>query len=322
MVPIDKLRHPKETIYYVVLVVIAVIIWLSLSGLILGFGFYLFVLGPFVLPAILFIVLCYYWYYLRSKAKLYGDAVKISYNQYPELYSFLVSTSNQYGVKTPDCFIVSSNQIGAITQKVFLQNYIILDSGTVDSVLEKGKRDELLWLIAFGIGHHAAGHLGFLKKLLIAPAYIIPLLPKAYSRACVMTADRFATYVMNDVNVAKSCLSKLALGSYALQNDINVDAFREQENEIPQIPAFVNKLSSSEPRTTVRLSELNKFKVELDFLTQYAKHSSHSYTEQARQPSANRPFATQQATAKYCHACGKENVATYRFCEDCGSPAL
>lgn len=338
--PIDKLRLPKETVYFTILAVVGSIIWLFFamflynsifSGLwffrvidnFVGYGFsegIIIIRIIILLFSVAIAVGISYWYYLRYKARLYGETIKVSYNQYPDIYKFLVNTSQAAGIETPECFILGTNQISSFAQRVFLQKYILLESGVVDAIYTKESSKELKWLVAFYIAHHAAGHLDFWKKLWIKPAYFIPFLGKAYSRACAITADRIATYIINDVDVGKNALSLMALGSQKLAGDISVQAFREQENEIPQIPAFINKLSCSLPRTTIRLIELDRFKVEMDFLAQYTNYAQNSSNKQTTGNSSNPAPAINAST--FCHACGKENVSTYRFCADCGTPSL
>ncbi|CAN5401001.1 hypothetical protein BH09BAC1_BH09BAC1_02850 [soil metagenome] len=345
MIPVSKLQHPKEQVYFIIMAVVSVLLWL----VILSFIYFLDRFSPMAILAsvmgmhpayneyedfmmvftivswafnIGIILLIYYWYYLRYKARLYGDAIKVNYNQFPELYTFIEFTSKKLGVETPECFILADNQISGFAQRVFLKRYILLNSTIVDAISKKGKDNEIKWLIAYHIGHHAAGHLNPLKSFLIGPAVIIPFLNKAYRRACVLTADRIGTYITGDINDGKKALSLIALASIELRDEINYQAFREQENEIPQIPAFINKLSSQFPRTTVRLIELDKFKVELEFLKQYEQFGNQNQHLNAGNgspvvaPPLFQPLSPQQI--RFCHACGVKNRAEDRYCAECG----
>jgi len=88
-------------------------------------------------------------------------------------------------------------------------------------------------VIAHELAHHAAGHTAFWRNLLIKPAFFIPFLGAAYSRACELTADRVAAAWLRDPAASKSALILLASGSLRFRKQVDLQAFREQERLVP-----------------------------------------------------------------------------------------
>ena len=84
----------------------------------------------------------------------------------------------------------------------------------------------------------------------------IPFLGGAYSRACELTADRIGVYLCGDKDAACRGLIALACGSKLLSPTTNLQAFKEQERELPWFFAFWNDLYSSHPRLTMRVAAL------------------------------------------------------------------
>jgi Zn-dependent protease with chaperone function len=253
MIDIDDIRHPKEKTYYTIMMVVSIVMYILLCIPI----FASFVVA---IPFLLLFALLSWWISLRFKANLYGNSVHVNTKQYPELYSIAENQSKQLGVELPPLFIQNSQgSVNAYAAKIFLSKYIILESSLVDLMLSTNRTAELEMIIGHELAHHAAGHLSTAKKLLTTPGKLIPFIGAAYSRACELTCDRIGFVLNQNLEASQTALVALALGSKGLLSKSNTQAFIEQEYEIPEIAAFVNKLSATHPLTTVRVSQLQHF---------------------------------------------------------------
>ena len=296
---VDSLRHPKEQTYFTVLAVIAVLIWIPLIPFAL-FGI------PITLMVLLFVWLSLQYF----KAVILGDSVKVSPSQYPEIYERAENLRVELGMSSlPEIYILNSHGIVQATAARVLGNkYIFLYSSLVDLMLLKGHSKELDFILGHELGHHAAGHISIWKSVLLVIVKHFPLIGKAYSRACELTADRIGHHLVKDEMVSKRALAALALGSGALIEDLNIEAFQQQEKEIPDVMAFIHKVFSGYPRTTRRVIEIEEF----------AKYSQYMNTQQGTTQSYSNTQSTSQST-KFCGKCGVSNGATDKFCSGCGN---
>lgn len=249
MLSVNNIRHPKEKTYYGIMVFVSIIVYMIISIPLIGALI-------FAMPVILIIALIMWWGAMRFKAHIFGHSVNVNANQYPEIHQIAKNQAKQLGITLPKIFIVNDGETNAFASKVFRGKYILLNSGIVDILLSTDRTKELESIIGHELGHHAAGHLSTLKKILLFPGKFIPFVGSAYSRACELTCDRIGFMLCGDSEASQRGLFALALGSSRLLKDGNMNAFVAQENEIPDIAAFFNKLYASHPRTTVRIREI------------------------------------------------------------------
>ncbi len=251
MLNINYLRHEKEKTYLVIMKIVGVLMWLIL--LLSTFGLIIL----WALP-IIFITWIFSIYF---KAVIYGDSVRVTSKQYPQIHNIVIEHCNKLNISTPpDVFIYNGNGlINAAAIKFLSKKYVVLMSGLVDLMLERNKLNELSMIIGHELGHHAAGHTNFWKNLLLKPAHIVPFLGSAYSRSCELTADRIGLALTNDLKASENALVAIALGCESLANDTNIDEFVLQENEIPEFMGFLHKVFSTHPRMTKRVMEIRIF---------------------------------------------------------------
>jgi Zn-dependent protease with chaperone function len=249
--PISALRHPKESTYFTVAAIAGTLAWLCLI--------------PFVIP----FVIMFFWVIIplligvwifkqRYKAEMLGNSIKVSRNQYPEIFEIVERHCRALGLAVPPAvFVVNMNGVvNAIARKILKDKYVMLYSDLIDLMLAHGSTIELSSIIGHELGHHAAGHVAFWKQTLLKPAMCIPFLGGAYSRACELTADRIGLYLCGDKDAACRGLIALACGSKLLSPRTNLQAFQDQERELPWFFAFWNDLYSSHPRLTKRVMAL------------------------------------------------------------------
>ncbi|MDZ4846448.1 MAG: M48 family metallopeptidase [Chitinophagales bacterium] len=257
----SQLRHPKESGYFTIMAVFGGLIWLSLLPV-------LFIGSIFIIPYLLVVAFVSWVLSLYHKAVLYGTGVRISEQQFPEIYKIAQEQSQEMGMSSlPDLFTYNGNGlVNAFAQKTLSRRYVMLPGDLVDLLLRENKIDELKMIIGHELAHHAAGHLNFGKNLLILPARIIPFISGAYGRACELTADRIGYHVTQNAQASKNALLCLAHGSKTLAPKTNIQAFIGQEQDIPYFPGLVHKLVSTHPRMTRRLIELEEFASYSDYL--------------------------------------------------------
>ncbi|MFR3332200.1 MAG: M48 family metallopeptidase [Odoribacter splanchnicus] len=251
---VNALRHGKEKTYFTVMLVVSVIIWLLCSIAVIT----MLTAG---LPILLMVVFVSWLSAQYFKAVVFGNSVRVHAKQFPEIHQIVAEQARELGIsKLPTVFIENGNgTVNAFAVKMLSKKYIILKSDLVDLMLRHGKTDELAMIIGHELAHHAAGHLSFFRNLLIFPGRIIPFIGGAYGRACELTADRIGYSLVGNKRVAENALITLALGAQTLKSGINVEAFIEQETDIPEFMGFIHKLFSSHPRMTRRVIEIEQY---------------------------------------------------------------
>jgi len=300
MTNVNDIRHPKETGYFTVMAVVSGLIWLPMiPAAIVGF----FISIPFLIVAWLSS--------LYFKAVILGDSVRVSADQYPEIYQRANEISRELKMTSvPEIFVVNSNGvINAVAYRVLDGKYIFVYSSLVDLLLIKGHRKELDFILGHELGHYAAGHMQFWKRIFLFWGKLVPFVGAAYSRACELTADRIGHHFVDDTTVSKRALAAMALGSATLLETISIEAFKAQEAQIPSVIGFIHKIFSQYPRTTRRVIEIEEFEEYNRFLkTKSTGASTHTQT----------PPSAPTSEHVFCSSCGTKNLGQASFCENCG----
>lgn len=252
MIQIDSIRHPREKDYFIVAAVMGGLMWFLVT--LATFGLIIIYIG---IGALTFWIMEKFF-----TAMLFGDSVKISEKQYPEINTIVARQCAGLGLeKVPDVFIVNGQGIvNAMAVRFLSKRYVLLMSDLVDLMLSRGQFDELATVIGHELGHHAAGHINVWRTLLIAPAKFVPFLGNAYSRACELTCDRIGFALTGNREASQRALAYLALGSRNLASGLNIEAFMEQEKDVPPFFGFLSLIFSTHPRMTLRIAELAQFK--------------------------------------------------------------
>lgn len=305
------IRHEKETTYFIVSAIISGIVWL----------FLIWFAWIALIPAIIISWLTGQYF----RAMIFGNTIKVSPEQFTEIYEMAEHATKRLNLtEMPEIFILSGQgAINALAIKFLTRRYVLLYSNLVDLALKRGAYKELQMIIGHELAHHALGHTNIFKNLFLIPANLIPFLGAAYGRARELSADRVGMVLTGDSDAAKRALASLALGSESLATDINLMAFKEQENYIPPIMGFLYEIYSSHPRMTKRITELEN----------YAGHMVTQMQVSAPVPSvspANLPYsgasliaepAREVASAQSddsCPHCGRRYQPGDNFCYDCG----
>lgn len=128
--------------------------------------------------------------YARHRA----ESVKISPTQFPEAYRIVVSLSADMGlVRPPEAYVrVGEGRSGTGASGHGLRRFLVLSNDTFEVGGRLRDPDSLAFLIAHQLGHVAAGHTGYWRRLATLGAELVPGLGSALSRAMEYTADNYA----------------------------------------------------------------------------------------------------------------------------------
>jgi len=253
MISIGQYRHPREKVYFFIAGIFSALIWLVALP-------FLGMIMLFLLPAVLIMMILTWMAQQSSKAKIFGNSVRVSDHQHEEIFAIVRELSARLGMmKIPYVFIVNEAVVNAFAVRMTHSKYIMLHSSLVDLMLADGELNQLRMIIAHELAHHAAGHTSSLKNTFLLPARILPYIGASYQRACELTADRIALVLAGNAESAKKALVAIASGSMKLFPKLNTDSFLRQEAEIPGFFGFTTELYSTHPRTTKRVFEIEKF---------------------------------------------------------------
>jgi len=246
---INQFRHPKESVYRGICVVVGLLIWI-----------------PLFFPLLVFIPFIAIFMWMAQKffeASVYGNAMHVNEGQFPQLHNIKLELSDKLGLKhVPEFFIVNSEgAMNALAIKFLNTKFVLMYSSLID-LLKTEDNKSIEMVLAHELAHHAAGHTGFWLNLAMKPAMFVPFLGSAYSRACELTADRIAYSLVGDVNVATTALIKLACGSDTLGKNLDIDTFVAQEAQVPSFAGYINEIYSSHPRMTKRVEHITAFSLE------------------------------------------------------------
>ena len=209
------------------------------------------------------------------------NGVLLGENQLPEVYGQAVKAARLLGMThMPDVYVSGERTWDCMTYGSDKDAFILI--GTALATNFRGP--ELMFLFAREMGHCRAGHAlwktvirflvgeqgprkglmggGLLSALspsaLLEGALEMPLL--AWARQAEITADRAGLLAIGDEDVARRVLLSWTLKSSFLFNQINIEAWLEQQGSGDDGISKLSELTtSSTPYITRRLSFLQKF---------------------------------------------------------------
>lgn len=217
-VDVESLVYKHEGPLFALHVVIASLFWLLLILGTLGLA----------LLWILFIFVGYLFAHSALIAWIKGNGVRITPQQFPDLYKRYMYCCNRLGMTDiPDAYIINGQgSLNAFATRFLGRHFVVLYSNVVDALMDKPES------INFYIGHELA-HIR--RKHLtwgpfIWPASVLPLIGAGYSRAREYTCDAFGRACCADTLPAVHGLVALAAGEkrWAV---VNVSAYLEQARE-------------------------------------------------------------------------------------------
>jgi Zn-dependent protease with chaperone function len=246
--------HPKENFYFTIKIVVSAIVY-TLMGYFLffadlplvGFTKYIF----FFYAAIIALILLFQFGILIGYIK--GNAVKISENQFSDIYATVVKQSTALGLThVPDVYLLQAGGLlNAFATRFVGRNYIVLYSDVLEEAYEDNKA-AVDFIIGHELGHIKRNHLT--KNLLLFPSVIIPFLNAAYSRACEYTCDSIGACL--SPQGAQNGLLLLAAGK-RLYKKVNLDTYVAQTYMEGGFWKWFAEKVSTHPNLTKRLEKFN-----------------------------------------------------------------
>jgi Zn-dependent protease with chaperone function len=251
-------RTAREKVYAALMLIVGALGWLAFAAAVnyalttedaqtramfWVYGSYagLFVVYRFVAP-------------LVYRAYSYGNMIRLSPQQFPELHRMVAEGAAGLGMKTaPTAFLYNSNGLfNAFAARVLGGRFVYLTSALV----EANDDAQVRFVVGHELGHHAAGHLNPWLNLLKFPAHVVPFLGPAYSRARETTCDAVGFRVCGDVKAAQSALAMLGCGCRRMNAGLNCEAFAAQEADVPLLFGWLREIFASHPRLTRRVGAI------------------------------------------------------------------
>lgn len=238
-----ELRTEKERTLYTICLVVSCIFWGVLVIGTLG-------LGIVYIASAAAVVLMGQAMFL---AALKGNGVRITADQFPELYQRLVKASEKLELAAvPEAYLYNHRgAFNAFAMRFLDRNFVVLYADLLEACAEDdGSID---FIIGHEIGHLALGHAKMAPLLL--PSRLVPLLGHAYSRSCEYSCDRAGTVVAGTSEGAVRGIAVLAAGGrYAPR--LNVDEYLKQRLDTGGFWMGVVELAMSHPYLPKRIGAI------------------------------------------------------------------
>lgn len=241
----QQLVHPKENIYFALVLLFSI-----LSYLVLAFS----IIGIAVIAVILLVSLMFQGLMM---AGIRRNGVRLSEEQFPRLYEMAAQTAMDMELKSvPDIYVLESEGVlNAFATRFFRRNMVVLYS-SIFEMAERGAEKEVMFVMAHEFAHLKRKHV--IVSTFILPAMWIPFLGTAYSRACEYTCDRYAAYYVQSFEASRDALTMLAIGS-SLYPKVNKEAYMRQLETESGFFAWLNEKLSTHPHLPKRLYALSRF---------------------------------------------------------------
>ena len=216
-------------------------------------------------PVELAVAACVRLFKNLGSAELLGRAVKVGPTQFPRVHGLAVSCAQTLGIAVPTVYVVNNPHLNAATYGTNEDSFILVHSALVDHFSD----EELLSVLGHECGHIHNHHVVYLTALhylgqaanvlLRYAALPILLSLRAWSRRAEITCDRAAALCVGDMDVALRAITKLALGSQKLYEELNVEAFLQQHAEAKQNVGRFGEVFSTHPWLPKRVLALRAF---------------------------------------------------------------
>jgi Zn-dependent protease with chaperone function len=201
----------------------------------------------------------------KVKAELLGGGVRVTSEQFPRIYNSLVYCSKKLGIPIPETFVHQNVELNAFTIGTNDDSVIVLNNGLVDQLSE----EELRYVIGHECGHIQNGHVTYMYMayLMARVGYyflwilIFPFLMalKHWSRQAEITADRAGLICCQDLQQAKQVMVKAALGSKELFNQVNMEEYMSQLEDLKPNIGRLNEFFKTHPYLPKRVAALELY---------------------------------------------------------------
>lgn len=202
------------------------------------------------------------WY----RSDILGRAIKVSGRQFPHLNSLVRECADELSIAAPTVYITQDfSSINAGTFGTESDSFILVNSATVDRLSDA----ELKFVIGHECGHIQNSHVTYSTALhfltymagnfvrwIITPARVALM---GWSRRAEITCDRAGLVCAKDPDAAINALVKLAVGSQALVDQVDLDDYLGQIDDIKKGFGRVSEYFLSHPYLPKRVKALQLF---------------------------------------------------------------
>ena len=189
---------------------------------------------------------------------LRGNAVKVSHNQFKDIYAIAQAQADQLGLDdAPTIYVIEGHgMFNAFAMRFFFRNYVVLFSKVLESAYKQGGQDAVAFVIAHELGHLKLGHVTWWHVFLTLPASVILFpLGLAYSRVCEYEADAVATRLAR--KGVKQGIIALAVGPY-LAGKVDHEAYLSDAVEDKGFATWYSMVFSTHPHVADRLMQASR----------------------------------------------------------------
>lgn len=238
------LVDPKENLLLVSLFIFSVLVWGVLAVTIVGVVYVLLVGAVLWFGNGLLV------------ASLRSGAVEVTDKQMPELYVRYKEIAKQLGIlNLPKLYILeSAGLLNAFATRHAGRDFVVIYSDFVEG-FGPGS-DEVAFILGHELGHIERKHL--LKRMLVAPGLLLPLLGAAYSRACEHSCDRYGAFVANNQQASLNAVMALAGGRY-LAKQYSAEAFASQYQKERGFFVSLHEVTSGYPTLAQRAAQVQSY---------------------------------------------------------------
>lgn len=238
---IGNLTLPKESTYFVFVLILSILFWVLLAVSIFGIvyavfiGFFLW-LGNGLLIA-----------YLRS------EAVKVSEKQLPELHATFGEVCDQLGVsQRPSLYVLQAGgMLNAFATRFAGRDFVVVYSDFLEALGPASR--EMKFILGHELGHIKSRHI--LKQIFLAPGLFFPLAGPAYRRAWESSCDRYGAFAAQDVLGSVRAMLILS-GGRQHGPTLNATAFAGQWDTERGFFVSLHELTSTYPTLSRRVADL------------------------------------------------------------------
>ena len=235
-----ELVYKNEKPLLLIAAVFSVIVWVALVVGTLGI-------------ALLYLLLGYLFFLFAHSAfisHLKGSGVRISPDQYPDLYERLERCCEKVGVKqVPEAYLLRTDFFNALATKFLGRHFVVLFTDVVDAL--EDQPGALDFYIGHELGHIHRKHLS--RRSFVMPGSLLPVIGPALRRAEEYTCDRYGVACCQSEDDIKAAIAAIAAGDTRWKS-INVDAYINQVAATGGFWMSFNELTGDYPWLTKRMA--------------------------------------------------------------------
>ena len=309
MITPDKIRVPNEKESLSLAIGIMIVLFVFIMGI---------SIGVFIIPLFLAVL------YVKSmQGRLLGNSVKVTENQFPEIYDIISLASKNLSMPTPEVFIHQSPVLQAFAMGIWGRKSVVLHSALVETM----NYSELASIIGHEFTHIKCGHTSWGILANLHSSIPIPIISdilsfifNKWSRKAEYTCDRGGLIVNQNSNASVYAIAKLAVGKELFEK-LDLDELKEQQVQISQDDlSRLTELLQTHPYLINRIQEIIRYSRSSEYMNLTSDIEGYdSVIYEDADSNKTEPGFYQEKQQDFCFECG-ENLATDDLiCLNCGA---